>query len=472
MFTNTQHDKYNCILLENITNKIPEQMKANTLIEYTTLCSNNIQSIKLKMTNDTNDIIDNIIYNKIQKRKYTLYYGDSPLFEFFINANIPIDAINNEITLYPIIHNEIILIKYTTNMYHINLINIQQRSCNFKYNKQIYAFIYNIPLNTNNNNNNNNMFNDLCFINTNCVIYALTMTNTSSSLNNTLRHCKLTTLSISHVQLTEFNIKYKNTSMCLYTISNILILITKSKVLLFNYNSSPLSYLSTLTSTIDISFSINPYPLSINTSYTNMICCFISNEHFIYQIKPTYISNEKNNLSLFSDISLNFSNDKYNECLYLIKIIILYEHQAVHKTISEIASDAKIKNIFEEYDIIVSIENLMQVLNKENVVFFLNYNLSSYKLHVMMVYCFVMSSYALICKIYKLLNDNNNNNSGKNDGIGVVKGSDCGGGWKSNSLVFKVFVCGFYKEYLGDLIGEDGVGNVIKKVNDVLECGC
>ena len=462
MFTNKQHDKYNCILLENITNKIPEQMKTNTLMEYKTLCSN-IQSIKLKISNDTNDIIDNIIYNKIQKRKYILYYGDSPVFEFFINANISINAINNEITLYPIIHNEIIIIKYTSNMYHINLINIQQHSYNFKYNKQIYAFIYNIPpLNT----SNNNMFNYLCFINTNCVIYALTITNTSSSMNNTLHHYKLTTLSISHLQLTEFNIKSKNTSMCIYTQSNILIIITKSKVLLFYYNS----YFSTLTSTIDISFSINPYPLSIKTSHTNMICCFISNEHFIYQIKPTYISNEKNNLSLFSDISLNFSNDKYNECLYLIKIIILYEHQAVHKTISEIASDAKIKNIFEEYDIIVSIENLMQVLNKENVVFFLNYNLSSYKLHVMMVYCFVMSSYALICKIYKLLNDSNG--SEKTDGNGVVKGGDCGGGWKSNSLVFKVFVCNFYKEYLGDLIGEDAVGNVIKKVNNVLECGC
>ena len=466
MFTNKQHDKYNCILLENITNKIPEQMKTNTLTEYKTLC-NNIQCIKVKISNDTNDIIDTIIYNKIQKRKYTLYYGDSPIFEFFIDANTSTNAINNEVTLYPIIHNEIIIIKYTTNMYHINSINIQ-RCCNFKYNKPIYAFIYNIPLNTNNNETNSNNIFNLCFINTNCIIYALTMTNTSSSMNNTLRNYKLTTLSISHIQLTEFNIKSKNTSMCLYTQSNILIIITKSKVLLFHYNPSP--YHSTLTSTIDISFSINPYPINIKTSHTNMICCFISNEHFLYQIKPTYISNEKNNLSLFSDISLNFSNDKYNECLYLIKIIILYEHQAVHKTISEIASEAKIKNIFEEYDIIVSIENLMQVLNKENVVFFLNYNLSSYKLQVMMVYCFVMSSYALICKIYKLLNDSSS--SGKNDSNGIRKGVDCGGGWKSDSLMFKVFVCGFYKEYLGDLIGEDEVGNVIKKVNNILECGC
>ena len=142
----------------------------------------------------------------------------------------------------------------------------------------------------------------------------------------------------------------------------------------------------------------------------------------------------------------------------------------MHKSILEIGSDSKIKNIFEEYDIIVSIENLMQVLNKENVVFFLNYNLSSYKLHVMMVYCFLMNSYGLIHKIYKLLNEDNNNNN-KIDSNVIGKNCDCLM-YKSNSLVFKVFVCNFYKEYLYDLLEEDVVSNVINKVNNVMECGC
>jgi hypothetical protein len=126
----------------------------------------------------------------------------------------------------------------------------------------------------------------------------------------------------------------------------------------------------------------------------------ISSELFIYRIKVAFKENNAFN-SIFQDLTLNFNNQKYLDLLETIKIITYYNIEIDKIELKDLKNH--MRNIFLEYDIFSYVENLNNILNEENVVFFINHNMGNSKLNIVILFCFIFEVRDFITKILNCL---------------------------------------------------------------------
>lgn len=167
------------------------------------------------------------------------------------------------------------------------------------------------------------------------------------------------------------------------------LLIKKNYIYLFE----KFSHCSIITHSLDINFTSLPYPIVVNSKFY-----IVSSEKFIYKLELTLKNNESNFYSIFKDMTLNFNNEKYNEMLEILKIILYYNLEIDNLPFLEVKN--YMRNIFEEYDIFSYVESLTHSLNSENVVLFLSYNLNNSKLFVIFLYCLIFENYKFVTDLF------------------------------------------------------------------------
>jgi hypothetical protein len=210
------------------------------------------------------------------------------------------------------------------------------------------------------------------------------------------------------------------------------------------------SHCSILIHTLDINFASLPYPVVINSKFY-----IASSEKFIYKLDLSLKNKEHNFYSIFKDMTLNFNNEKYNEMLETLKIILYYNLEIDSLSFSEVKN--YMKNIFEEYDIFSYVESLTHTLNSENVILFLSYNLNNAKLFVIFIYCLVFENYKFITNLFKFIiesqtEDDNNyhyNSSNNSDFSLCIKSSSYSTDLQfiAYLFLFEDFVFNFFKEF-------------------------
>ena len=109
------------------------------------------------------------------------------------------------------------------------------------------------------------------------------------------------------------------------------VLLSKRNIFLFETKTNQ------LISYIDISFSSSPYSIEMNSSLY-----FVSKENIIYRITPSKSTKKSTLVSLFSDITLNITNEKYKELIELIRVLLADDA----KNNKDISKDERIKSIF------------------------------------------------------------------------------------------------------------------------------
>jgi hypothetical protein len=172
--------------------------------------------------------------------------------------------------------------------------------------------------------------------------------------------------------------------------SNYFILFSKKEIRLFEKCNNQ----SFLIHFLDISFTKNVYPIIFQENI-----CFISSHAYIYQIK---ISKKKNdNISIFKDLTLNFNNEKYRDLLETLKLILYYNLEVDKLEFQDLPNI--MESIFHEQDIFSYTHNLSNVLNEENILFFISHNLSSSKIQILFLYSLIFDNLNFFSIIYQTL---------------------------------------------------------------------
>ena len=82
------------------------------------------------------------------------------------------------------------------------------------------------------------------------------------------------------------------------------------------------------------------------------------------------------------------------------------------------------ENIFHDYDLYSYVGNLIQVLNEENINFFITYSIKNYKLYTCFIYCLIHGQYNLLHKIIDILKANTITDTFENANIFNLKESN------------------------------------------------
>ena len=366
---------------------------------------------------DNNDLIENEILDKINKKKINIYFNDKLILEYFENINN-----NNKIypKFFPILFNNFVFICYNENKYfYYNIIN--NIKFNFNFQGKIILFFYDL-----NNNNNNNKI----------VFYFLSKNLTLTYFNdNNINKYKL------HINNNKIllelnnnnNFKYNSIYKCFINNKNYLIFSIKNFFLLFNTNNNK-NY--KLINFIEIS---NNY---ITFLYKNNIC-LLTKEKIIFEIK--IISNKNNNNKnnqLFKNISLKENKNNYNELLIKIKILLYYEIMINKNSFNEIKKNKKILEIFNNYKISNYIENLNNSINKDNIYFFLKINLNDEILQCIIIYSLIFKEFTLFKKIFNLLDLN-------------------------DLIIFKIYIKSFIQNFFIDFQNNNNI-NIDNIINEII----
>lgn len=386
--------KPDILLIENITKGLTEEIKKELKIRKKEL------DIKIELKEGEKDLVRDLIVNRINKKMMNLEINSKCVFSFFMKDNVFQNNNENIVKLYPIIYNEFIILKYNDFHYHIENIKANQKA-NLVYKLKVLSFLYDL------------FTGDLLILSEELKISRVIL---SKGKTCTLHK----QINIDKVLLNESKIQFKNASYYNFNNDNT-ILISKAKILFFDNNLN-------LKSMVDITFAFLPFPLLFDN-----IPCFISNENCIYKLTPSY-SNNNNSFSLFSDISLSFTNEKYKELTDLFRIVVCFAINREKQKFSNLKNDKKLKKLFEEYDLNSYVENLSQVINKENVIFFINYNLSSSKFQNVILYCIINDKIDLLRKIGDLLKSSKS---------------------ISNYILYREFVLEFISDFIEDISIED-----------------
>lgn len=351
-----EDDKVNCVIIENVMKGLEDEDKRKMIQKKER------KRKQIDFVEDRNDVINNMILDKIKKRKINVVLNkDKVIFSFFINQSQLLSEVH-----YFVLHNDIIILKYNKSHYHIHYENFNY---NVIYKKELIAFI--------------------CNMNDNSVIILNKDLQLVSILNNKERTVLHKKLQINKTLLIKGEIASQYSSYYNYSNTNF-ILLSKRNLFLFEYKTNQ------LISYIDISFALSPYSVEMNSSLY-----FISKENIIYRITPSKSSKKSTLVSLFSDITLNITNEKYKEIIELIRVLLADDA----KNNKDISKDERIKQIFLSNDIVSYVENLSQVINKENIYFFINFNANSSKLQCIILYCVINHKYELIHKLFSLLSN-------------------------------------------------------------------
>jgi hypothetical protein len=352
--------------------------------------SNKKNKIIFKELNSSDDYITQNILNTINKQLIEVYLNEikpsSKVFSFFQNKNFK--YINK------IIFNKVLVIEYMKGFYYFY--NIKHNYGEFFKGYKIVNILYDwsrkllhsvdLIIITENKENELSLFR----YNFNNFITKFELMDHYTKLKN----IKNNPFFVKENDNNNFNFSY--TSFDELT-NNLFVLIFKTKIFLFE--KFPLY--SILIQTIDISFTLDPIIIKNNE------LVIISSECFFYRLNLS--TSNKDNYTIFRDITLNFNNEKYVELLENLKIIIYFNLELQKIEFKELKFYTK--HIFEEYDIFSYVENLVDVLNEEKIMFFLSHNLQSSKLYVILLFCLVFEKINVLKKIFqflKIYSDNNN----------------------------------------------------------------
>ena len=350
-----EDDKVNCVIIENVMKRLVDEDK-RMMIQ-----NKDRKKIQIEFIEEKNDIINNMILDKVKKRKIDAVLNKNKvIFCFFINQSKSVSSLH-----YFVLHNDIIILKYNKYHYHIHY---EQLYYNVIYKKEVSAFICNM--------NDNSVI----LLNRDLQLVSIHKDNSLSILHK---------LQIDITLLQKGEIVSRYSSYYNYN-DKTYVLLSKRNIFLFETKTNQ------LISYIDISFSSSPYSIEMNSSLY-----FVSKENIIYRITPSKSTKKSTLVSLFSDITLNITNEKYKELIELIKVLLADDA----KNNKDISKDERIKSIFLSNDIVSYVENLSQVINKENVFFFINFNANSSKLQCIILYCVINHKYELIHKLFSLLSN-------------------------------------------------------------------
>ena len=350
-----EDDKVNCVIIENVMKRLVDEDK-RMMIQ-----NKDRKKIQIEFIEEKNDIINNMILDKVKKRKIDAVLNKNKvIFCFFINQSKSVSSLH-----YFVLHNDIIILKYNKYHYHIHY---EQLYYNVIYKKEVIAFICNM--------NDNSVI----LLNKDLQLVSIHKDNSLSILHK---------LQIDITLLQKGEIVSRYSSYYNYN-DKTYVLLSKRNIFLFETKTNQ------LISYIDISFSSSPYSIEMNSSLY-----FVSKENIIYRITPSKSTKKSTLVSLFSDITLNITNEKYKELIELIRVLLADDA----KNNKDISKDERIKSIFLSNDIVSYVENLSQVINKENVFFFINFNANSSKLQCIILYCVINHKYELIHKLFSLLSN-------------------------------------------------------------------
>ena len=350
-----EDDKVNCVIIENVMKRLVDEDK-RMMIQ-----NKDRKKIQIEFIEEKNDIINNMILDKVKKRKIDAVLNKNKvIFCFFINQSKSVSSLH-----YFVLHNDIIILKYNKYHYHIHY---EQLYYNVIYKKEVIAFICNM--------NDNSVI----LLNKDLQLVSIHKDNSLSILHK---------LQIDITLLQKGEIVSRYSSYYNYN-DKTYVLLSKRNIFLFETKTNQ------LISYIDISFSSSPYSIEMNSSLY-----FVSKENIIYRITPSKSTKKSTLVSLFSDITLNITNEKYKELIELIRVLLADDA----KNNKDISKDERIKSIFLSNDIVSYVENLSQVINKENVFFFINFNANSSKLQCIILYCVINHKYELIHKLLSLLSN-------------------------------------------------------------------
>ena len=366
---------------------------------------------------DNNDLIENEILYKINKKKINIYLNDKLILEYFEN-------INNNNNFYPknfpILFNKFVFICYSENKYFYYNIN-NNIKFNFNFQGKINLFFYDL----NNNNNNKIVF---YFLSNNLTLTYFNDNNISKYKLN-IKDNKI----LFELNNNNNNFKYNSIYKCFINNKKYLIFSIKNFILLFN-NTNNKYY--KLINYIKIS---NNY---VSFLYKNNIC-LLTKEKIIYEIKIISNKNSNNNEQLFKNISLKENKKNYNELLIKIKILLYYEIMINKIKFSEINNNNKILEIFNNYKISNYIENLNNSINKDNIYFFLKINLKDEILQCIIIYCLIFKKFSLFKKIFNLLD-------------------------LKDLIIFKIYIKSFIQKFFIDFQNNNNNINIDNIINEIL----
>ncbi len=151
---------------------------------------------------------------------------------------------------------------------------------------------------------------------------------------------------------------------------------------------------SILIQKIEIGFMSTPFPVIKDNRFH-----LLSSESFLYRL--TMIEKSKASFSIFKDLTLNFTDDKFREMMDMLKVIIYTKIEIDNIEFKDL--HLYCKEFFSYYDLFSYVQNLSHILNEENVLFFLNFNLTNHKLQALFLFCVVNSNYDFLRLIFDLL---------------------------------------------------------------------
>ena len=397
-----QQLKYNCLIIENISKFLNENEKKNIKQKL----SININDLNFEIEED-NEEINNKILKPKNIIKYNLKLEYKVIFSFYSNNKYVKE--NKRINF---LFKKIICFHYKKYKYFFFNSETNNKG-NLLYKQDIIGILYDL-------NNQNSIFlinNSFCIINFNF----------NKKKEEIKQIGKLQFLD-SILKKSEFDYQYS--AIYLYNKETYLLFLNTKIIGLDNKTLSYFKY-------IDISFSSMTIPFIYNETL-----CFISNDKYFYKIYPSLTNSEINSnyISIFGDISLNFSNDKYTIFIRLFKILSYFLLIIQNNEFSNLKDNELIIQIFEEYEINIYTQNLIQFINNQNFSFFLNYNIESSKIKAIILYLLIYEKYDLFYKIYSFQNN-------------------------SDLFLFKIFLKDFLYDFFDDLQAKIILKTFYEKLN-------
>lgn len=403
-----EKEEEKCIIIENITKKLKENIR-NKLFSLSKIESEKIL-IKYSITKETTSTSNNIdlcLLNMINSQVSVVKYNNKEIFSFIEEKNED-KTTNKYFKVYPRIFRRYLIIRYKKNLYHIQDMKLNSGG-NFYFSKEPLCFLLDLE--------NNDIYiiskNDLSLM---CV--KLKNGNENSKINASIELKKVGEFHenfSSHYFNTEkelSSLNYEYNSVFIDKKSNNVYFYLKNKIFLFssiNNGNTLFNYHDQL----DISSYTNTLPIIYNNNL-----CFINYSCFVYKLKSSPISKKSLHVQNNKNISEIFINEKdknnylnleeinYCEIIEKIKIILFVGLIIKDQNLEAVKKDKGLDLIFREYKIDSYVETLEKILNKDNYIFYLKYNLENNKFFVILIFLIIFDRYELLQKSVEYSNDN------------------------------------------------------------------
>lgn len=144
--------------------------------------------------------------------------------------------------------------------------------------------------------------------------------------------------------------------------------------------------------------------INLNDKYSyndNNYLYLLSSKKYLYKIYFKLQKKETEYLPIFKDISLNFNNTKFRDFTNYLKFLIVYNLEIKKIPFEELSK--QLNWVFHEFDIFSYVENMMEIISFENIIFFLNHNFASSKIFILLLFCLIYNRHDFIRKIFMIL---------------------------------------------------------------------